>query len=85
MKGKERKEVKATTDHLDNEALICSVGSGVDSLVMDSGASFHATHSSEALRSLNVGDFGKAQLANDEVLYVTCMGDIDLVTLVGST
>ena len=56
----------------------------MDSWVMDSGASFHATHSSEALRNLKEGDFGKVRLANDEVLDVTGMGDMDIVTSVGS-
>ena len=47
----EKKEVNTAVDHSDNDsdALICSVESSVDSWVMDSGASFHATHSSEAL------------------------------------
>ncbi|MFS7973177.1 putative RNA-directed DNA polymerase [Helianthus anomalus] len=51
---------------------------------MDSGASFHATHISEALGNLKIGDFGKVRLANDEVLDVTSMGDLDLKTPVGS-
>jgi len=29
---------------------------------MDSGASFHATHGSEALQNLIIGDFGKVRL-----------------------
>ncbi|KAM0040396.1 putative RNA-directed DNA polymerase [Helianthus debilis subsp. tardiflorus] len=81
----EKKEVNAAVDHSDDEVLICNVESSVDSWVMDSGASFHATHSSEALRNLKIGDFGKVRLANDEVLDVTGMGDIDLVNSVGST
>ncbi|KAJ0545380.1 putative RNA-directed DNA polymerase [Helianthus annuus] len=51
---------------------------------MDSGASFHATYSSEALRNLKEGDFRKVRLANDEVLDVTSIGDLDLKTPVGS-
>jgi len=82
----DKKEVNAAVDHSDDDdVLVCCVESSVDSWVMDSGASFHATHSSEALRNLKVGDFGKVRLANDEVLDVTGMGDIDLVTSVGST
>ncbi|KAM0029630.1 putative RNA-directed DNA polymerase [Helianthus debilis subsp. tardiflorus] len=70
-----KKEVNAVVDHSDDEVLICRVESSVDSWVMDSGASFHATHSSEALRNLKESDFGKVRLANDEVLDVTSMGD----------
>jgi hypothetical protein len=43
-----------------------SVEGSEDSWVKNSGASFHATHSSEALQNLKVGDFGKVRLANDE-------------------
>ena len=76
--------MNTTADYNLDVALICSVESSVDSWVMDSGASFHATHRSEALRNLKVGDFGKVRLANDDVLDVTGMGDIDLKTPVGS-
>ncbi|VFQ85514.1 unnamed protein product [Cuscuta campestris] len=57
--------------------------SNVDSWVMDSSASFHATHSGEALQNLVVGDFGKVRLADDSALDVTGMGDIVLKTPVG--
>lgn len=80
----EKKEVKAAVAHSDDDVLICRVESSVDSWVMDSGASFHAPHSSEALRNLKEGDFGKVRLANDEVLDVTSMGDLDQKTTVGS-
>ncbi|VFQ76765.1 unnamed protein product [Cuscuta campestris] len=43
----------------DKDLFICCAESSVDSWVMDSGASFHATHSGEALQNLVVGDFGK--------------------------
>ena len=80
----DKKEVNTTEEYSEDEALVVSVEDNVDSWVMDSGASFHATHSSEALRNLKVGDFGKVRLANNEVLEVTGMGDIDLKTPVGS-
>lgn len=80
---KDKKEVNVAVDHSDDDVLICSVESNVDSWVMDSGASFHATHSREALRNLKEGDFGKVRLANDEVLDVTSIGDLDLKTPVG--
>ncbi|KAD5803039.1 hypothetical protein E3N88_14399 [Mikania micrantha] len=51
---------------------------------MDSGASVHATRSTEGLKNLKFGDFGKVRLANNEVLNVTSMGDIDLKTPAGS-
>ncbi|KAK1430235.1 hypothetical protein QVD17_12833 [Tagetes erecta] len=80
----EKHEANTVEDSEDDDVLICSVENSVDSWVMDSGASFHATHSSEALQNLKEGDFGKVRLANDDVLDVTGMGDIDLVTSVGS-
>ncbi|XP_021971360.2 cysteine-rich receptor-like protein kinase 2 [Helianthus annuus] len=51
---------------------------------MDFGASFHATHSSEALHNLIEGDFRKVKLVSDKILDVTGMGDIVLKTSVGS-
>ncbi|VFQ69284.1 unnamed protein product [Cuscuta campestris] len=56
--------------------------SNVDSWVMDSGASFHATHSGEALQNLVIKDFGKVRLADDRALEVTGMGDMVLKTVV---
>ncbi|VFQ66026.1 unnamed protein product [Cuscuta campestris] len=53
----------------DEEVLLtCCAESSVDSWVMDSGASFHATHSSEALQNLVIRDFGKVRLADDRAL-----------------
>ena len=49
---------------------------------MDSGASFHTTHNSEALQNLVIGDFGKVRLAYNKTLDVTGMGDILLKTSV---
>ncbi|VFR00914.1 unnamed protein product [Cuscuta campestris] len=63
--------------------LTCFEESNVDSWVMDFGASFHATHSGEALQNLVIGDFGKVRLADDSALDVTSMGDIVLMTPVG--
>ncbi|VFQ85624.1 unnamed protein product [Cuscuta campestris] len=64
-------------------ALTCCEESNVDSWVMDSGASFHATHSGEALQNLVIRDFGKVRLADDRALEVTGMGDMVLKTSVG--
>ncbi|VFQ74902.1 unnamed protein product [Cuscuta campestris] len=79
------KKVNITQGSASDEevALTCSEESNVDSWVMDSGASFHATHSNEALQNLVVGDFGKVRLADDSALEVTGMGDMVLKTSVG--
>ncbi|VFQ74176.1 unnamed protein product [Cuscuta campestris] len=81
---KEVKQVKiARGSASDEDLFICCAESSVDSWVMDSGASFHATHSGEALQNLVVGDFGKVRLADDGALDVTGMADIVLKTPVG--
>ncbi|VFQ94746.1 unnamed protein product [Cuscuta campestris] len=69
----------------DSDALILNMESYVDSWVMDSGASFHAMHSGEAMVNLQKGDFGKVKLGNGKILKVTGMGDIDLKTSFGTT
>ena len=69
----------------EDDALILSMESSVDSWVMDSGASFHAMDNGETMVNLKEGDFGKVRLANDEMLQVTGIGDIDLVTSLGTT
>lgn len=44
-------------DHISSdEALVCSVESNVDSWVMDSSASFHATHCIETVKNLMFDD-----------------------------
>ncbi|KAD6454953.1 hypothetical protein E3N88_09659 [Mikania micrantha] len=48
-------------------------------------ASFHAMDSGETMLNMKKGDFGKVRLANDELLEVTGMGDVDLVTSLGTT
>ena len=45
-------KVNIAEDSADEDLLVCCADSSVDSWVMDSGASFHATHSSEALQNL---------------------------------
>lgn len=77
------KQVNIAKDSADEDLFICCAESNVDSWVMDSGASFHATHSSEALQNLVIGDFGKVRLADDRALDVTGMGDMVLKTPVG--
>ncbi|KAI3791341.1 hypothetical protein L2E82_05105 [Cichorium intybus] len=67
------------------DALILSMENCVDSWVMDSGASFHAMDNRETMVNLKEGDFGKVRLANNEMLQVMGMRDIDLVTSLGTT
>ncbi|VFR01100.1 unnamed protein product [Cuscuta campestris] len=50
-------------------ALTCCEESNVDSWVMDYGASFHATHSGEALQNLVIRDFGKLDEHEHEVKF----------------
>jgi hypothetical protein len=69
----------------DDDALILSVDGGVDSWVMDSGASFHAMHSGETMVNRKDGDFGKVRIANGRFLKVTGMGDVNLKTPMGTT
>ncbi|VFQ80704.1 unnamed protein product [Cuscuta campestris] len=64
-------------------ALTCCEESNVDSWVMDSGTSLHATHNGEALQNLVIRDFGKIRLADDRALDVTGMGEIVLKTPAG--
>ena len=82
-KDKQDKQVNIAEYSAGEELLVCCAESSVDSWVMDSGASFHATHNSEALQNLVIGDFGKVRLANDRVLDVTGIGDIVLKTSAG--
>ncbi|KAK1416067.1 hypothetical protein QVD17_31855 [Tagetes erecta] len=67
-----------------DDALVCCVES-TNSWVMDSGSSFHATHSGETMVNLKTGNFGKVRIANGEILDVTGMGDVNLVTPLGTT
>ncbi|KAD3640096.1 hypothetical protein E3N88_29319 [Mikania micrantha] len=73
----------AEASYSDDDALILCSESSVESWVMDSDASFHATHSNDGMRNVKEGDFGKVRLGNSEVLDVTGMGDLDLVTTLG--
>jgi len=43
------KQVNIAEDFAGEDLLVCCTDSSVDYWVMDSGASFHATHNSEAL------------------------------------
>ena len=58
--------------------MILSVNSPIESWILDSGASFHATPCQEIMENYVSGDFGKVHLADDETLKIVGKGDIRL-------
>lgn len=52
---------------------------------MDSGSSFYAIESRETMENLKIGNSGNVWIDNGEVLDVTGMGDMSLVTPLGTT
>ena len=60
------------------DAMILSVNSLIESWILDSGASFHATPCQEIMENYVSGDFGKVHLADDETLKIVGKGDIIL-------
>ena len=70
---------------MNNDALICCVECFVESWVMDSGASFHATHYKDLMLNFRTGNFGKVCLADNETLDIAGMGDINLRTSLGTS
>ena len=60
------------------DAMILSVNSPIESWILDSGASFHATPCQEIMENYVSGDFGKVHLADDETLKIVRKGDIIL-------
>ena len=67
--------------HVTEEAgdvMILSVNSPIESWILDSGASFHATPSQEIMENYVSGDFGKVHLADDVTLKIVGKGDIRL-------
>jgi len=58
------KQVNIAEDFVDDDPLVCCADNSVDSWVMNSSASFHATHNSEVVASQNlvIRDFGKVRL-----------------------
>ena len=51
---------------------------------MDSGASFHAVSCPYMVNNLQTGNLGKLRLADDQVLDITGIGDLDLKTSIGT-
>ena len=63
------KSVNATTeDH--GDALILSLGSRLESWVLDSGASFHSCSDAGIMEHYSPGNLGKVYLADDETLDI---------------
>ena len=60
------------------DAMILSVNSPIESWILDSGESFHATPCQEIMENYVSGDFGKVHLADDETLKIVGKGDITL-------
>jgi transposase InsO family protein len=78
------KSVNATMeDH--GDALILSLGSQLESWVLDSGASFHSCGDAEIMEHYTSGSFGKVYLADDEALEIIGKGDVRVKTPNGST
>ncbi|KAL5823751.1 hypothetical protein ACOSQ4_021651 [Xanthoceras sorbifolium] len=67
------------------DAMILSVNSPIESWILDSGASFHATPCREIMENYASGNFGKVHLADDETLKIVGKGDIRLKLPNGST
>lgn len=86
-KGKKKEDNSANVveEVADDDALICCVECSVESWVMDSGASFHATPCKDLMLNFRLGNFGKVRLADDETLDIAGMGDINLKTSLGTS
>ncbi|KAJ0455906.1 putative RNA-directed DNA polymerase [Helianthus annuus] len=51
---------------------------------MDLGDSFHAISCPDMVKNLRTGNFGKVRLADDQMLDITGIGDVDLKTTLGT-
>ena len=60
------------------DAMILSINSSIESWILDSGASFHATPCREIMENYVSGDFRKVHLADGETLKIFGKGDIKL-------
>lgn len=79
---KGKKEVNMAVDSED-DALICCVENSTESWIMDSGASFHASHSREVMQNFRQYK-GKVRLADNKSLDITGVGDVVLKTTLGT-
>nr|GEY72980.1 retrovirus-related Pol polyprotein from transposon TNT 1-94 [Tanacetum cinerariifolium] len=65
------------------DALICCVENSTESWIMDSGASFHASHSRDVMQNFRHYK-GKVRLADNKSLDITGVGDVILKTTLGT-
>ena len=79
---KGKKEVNMAAD-FEDDALICCVENSTESWIMDSGASFHASHSRSVMQNFRQYK-GKVRLADDKSLDITGVGDVVLKTTLGT-
>ncbi|KAI3784421.1 hypothetical protein L1987_43520 [Smallanthus sonchifolius] len=75
---------KQDDEESEDETLICCVESSVESWIMDSGASFHAVSCPDMVRNLRTCNHGRVRLADDQILDITGIGDVDLKTSLGT-
>lgn len=61
-----------------SDTMILSVISAIESLILDSGASFHATLCRAIVENYVDSDFGKVHLADDETLKIIRKRDVIL-------
>ena len=60
------------------------MNSPVESLILDSGASFHSSPSKELLKNFKSGNFGKVYLADIKTLEIEGKGDVCIKTTSGN-
>jgi len=60
------KQVNIAEDSVDKDLLVYCADNNVDSWVMDSGASFHATHNNEALQNLVIWRLWKGKTSRQK-------------------
>ena len=68
----------------DEDAFVCCVDSPIESWILDSGASFHATSCRELLHNYVVGKYGKIYLIDNEPLEITGKGEVHIRTASGT-
>ncbi|GKC64151.1 hypothetical protein Tco_1096749 [Tanacetum coccineum] len=77
------KEVNMTARDY-NDALVCCIENTINDLIMNFGASFHATYCKEELERFKLYS-GKVRLANDKTLDIAGVGDVVLKTSFGTS
>jgi len=61
-----------------DDCLICAFESKMESWVLDSGASFHATSHMDLFENYISGNFGKVHLGDDQACDITGKGDVKI-------